>query len=105
MCDARELKQFEVAHTWLRQFSKTARFYSRGTSYALKHICERENETYICNGVLIAAAIAEGFRIKPAGRVSTGPVGGNPYVFLNISPDVANEQEREERRVAEKRGR
>ena len=66
-----------------------AAIYTRGDSYGIKHIAEREKNTYITNGAFIAAAIAEGFQIKRAGSA-----GADPNVFLNISPEVANERER-----------
>jgi hypothetical protein len=44
---------------------------------------------HIPNGVSIAAAIAEGFQIKRDGK--------SPNAFLNISAEVANEQERDRR--------
>jgi hypothetical protein len=63
---------------WLRQFNKTKTLNKRsGTSYGLKHVAE-EDIGYITNGVFIAAAIAEGFRVK---RCSDNSPNGR----LNIS--------------------
>jgi hypothetical protein len=48
-----------------------------GTSYGLKHVAEEEI-CYMPNGIFIAAAIAEGFRVK---RVSYA----SPNAQFNIS--------------------
>jgi hypothetical protein len=51
-------------------------FNKRGTSYGLKHIAEHDMG-YCTNGVFIAAAIAEGFRVRREGR--------SPNAVFNIS--------------------
>jgi hypothetical protein len=67
------LAQFLAACRWLSQFAKTKSLNRRGTSYGLKHIAERDIG-YITNGVFIAAAIAEGFRVRREGRRSPNAV-------------------------------
>jgi hypothetical protein len=71
------LVQFLTACRWLGQFAKIKVLNKRGTSYGLKHIAEKEIG-YVTNGVFIAAAIAEGFRVRREGRRS-------PNAVLNIS--------------------
>jgi hypothetical protein len=61
------LAAFTAARAWLRQFSKLKRVNQRGTSYG-----------YITNGVFIAAAIAEGYRVRRTR-------GGSPNAWFNIS--------------------
>jgi hypothetical protein len=51
----------------------------KGTSYGLKHIAVEEIG-YITNGVFIAAAIAEGFRVVR--------IDDSPNALLNISSKV-----------------
>ena len=70
----RSLAQFVAARGWLRRFDKIKTVNNRGTSYGLKHVAEHDIG-YVTNGVFIAAAIAEGFTIKPEG----------PNARLNIS--------------------
>jgi hypothetical protein len=60
----------------LRQFAKMKTLNQRGTSYRLKHVAE-EDIGYITNGVLIAAAIAEGFRVERQEE--------SPNALLNIA--------------------
>jgi hypothetical protein len=73
----RSLAQFEAARQWLRRFPKRATLNTSGTSYGLKHAAEYAIG-YTTNGVFIAAAVAEGFKIKLSHP-------GSPNVFLNIS--------------------
>jgi hypothetical protein len=74
--EPRSLAQFLAARQWLRQFAKIGSFNKRGTSYGLKHVAAHDMG-YCTNGVFIAAAIAEGFRVRREGR--------SPNVVLNIS--------------------
>jgi hypothetical protein len=74
--EPRSLAQFLAACRWLGQFAKIKSFNKRGTSYGLKHIAERDIG-YVTNGVFIAAAIAEGFRVRREGR--------SPNAVFNIS--------------------
>jgi hypothetical protein len=70
------LAAFIAARHWLAAFPKIKTFSQKGTSYGLKHVAENEIG-YLANGVFIAAAIAEGFRIAR--------MGDSPNVLLNIS--------------------
>ena len=74
--EPRSLAQFLAACRWLSQFAKIKTLNKRGTSYGLKHVAEREIG-YCTNGVFIAAAIAEGFRVRREGR--------SPNAVFNIS--------------------
>ena len=60
--EPRSLAQFLAACRWLGQFAKIKSFNKRGTSYGLKHVAAHDIG-YITDGVFIAAAIAEGFRV------------------------------------------
>jgi hypothetical protein len=82
------LKEFECALSFVERLAKTKTFRMRGTSYGLKHCAERfcragpyrgrEDEAYISNGALIAAALASGFKIKRSCSYS-------PNVHINVS--------------------
>jgi hypothetical protein len=74
--DPRSLAEFAAARGWLRQFAKLKTFNKRGSSYALKHIAERDIG-YVSNGAFIAAAIAEGFSVQR--------VGNSPNAWFNSS--------------------
>jgi hypothetical protein len=63
ICEPRSLAQFMAARRWLRQFIKTKALSDKGSSYGLKHVAERDIG-YLTNGVFIAAAIAEGFKVR-----------------------------------------
>jgi len=71
------INAFVDARMWLRDRQKQKTFNRTGTSYGWKHVAEREMETYIPNGLFIAAAIEEGFCIQRE--------RGTPNVFLNIA--------------------
>ena len=73
--DPRSLAQFTVGRGWLRQFSKLRSLNQRGSSYGLKHIAEHDIG-YVTNGVFIAAAIAEGFKVQREGN--------SPNALFNI---------------------
>jgi hypothetical protein len=70
------LAAFVATRIWLRQFNKIKTLNRTGTSYGLKHVAECD-VGYITNGVFIAAAFAEGFRVAR--------VGNSPNAWLNIS--------------------
>jgi hypothetical protein len=70
------LAAFVVTRAWLRQHNKLKTINKSGTSYGLKHSAEHDIG-YITNGVFIAAAVAEGFRVVR--------VGDTPNAWLNIS--------------------
>ena len=77
MFEERSLEQFETMCGWLRQFTKIKTMNRTGTSYGLKHVAAR-SVGYCTNGVFIAAAIAEGFRVQPTDQ-------GSPNALINIS--------------------
>jgi hypothetical protein len=74
--EPRSLAQFLTAREWLRQFAKIKSLNKRGISYGLKHVAAHDMG-YCTNGVFIAAAIAEGFRVRREGR--------SPNAVFNIS--------------------
>jgi hypothetical protein len=74
---SRSLASFIAARLWLSRFAKTKALNRRGSSYFLKHVAERDIG-YLTNGVFIAAAIAEGFRVQRVGR-------DNANAWLNIA--------------------
>jgi hypothetical protein len=57
------LAQFLAARRWLAGFAKLKSLNQRGSSYGLKHHAAHDIG-YVTNGVFIAAAIAEGFRVQ-----------------------------------------
>ena len=67
---------FIKSRTWLAQYPKQKAFNQIATSYGWKHKAERDCESYFPNGVFIAAAIAEGFKLQR--------VRGTPNALLNI---------------------
>jgi hypothetical protein len=77
--DARSIAAFIATRYWLADFPKIKTLNQKGTSYGLKHIAEEEIG-YITNGVFIAAAIAEGFRVVR--------IDDSPNALLNISSKV-----------------
>jgi hypothetical protein len=83
----RSLAQFMAARSWLGRFRKIKAPNRRGTSYGLKH-CAEDDIGYSTNGVFIAAAIAEGFKICRSGLSS-------PNVWLNVSTEAWRYTERE----------
>ena len=72
----RSLAQFMAARAWLRRFRKIRKLSPPGSSYGLKHRAEYDIG-YITNGVFIAAAIAEGFKVER--------IRSSPNAQLNIS--------------------
>jgi hypothetical protein len=77
LLEDRSLAQFTLARRWLGKFSKIRAHNSIGTSYGLKHVAGPDIG-YVTNGVFIAAALAEGFSIKP-------DHSGSPNARFNIS--------------------
>jgi hypothetical protein len=71
------LAAFIKTREWLSRHGKRKTLNKMGTSYGLKHVCEKD-VGYITNGVFIAAAIAEGFHVRRTDW-------GSPNAFLNIS--------------------
>lgn len=70
------LVDFMAARRWLSRFDKIKTLNQRGTSYGLKHVAAYDIG-YTTNGVFIAAAIAEGFRVQRDGN--------GPNALFNIS--------------------
>jgi len=66
MLKPRSLEQFQLARGWLHQFAKVGKSSKLGTSDGLKHVAERDIGC-VTNGMFIAAAIAEGFKIEREG--------------------------------------
>lgn len=54
-------------------------------SYALKHVIEKENHTYIANGTLIAAAIYLGLRLKTYRGFKNSP---NTYILTHKLEEI-----------------
>jgi hypothetical protein len=77
----RSLAGFVAARAWLSRYNKIKTPSKRGTSYGLKHIAAKEIG-YTTNGVFIAAAIAEGFRVVRD--------RDTPNALLNISAAAWN---------------
>jgi hypothetical protein len=72
------LDDFERARCWLRTKPRTVDINkSAGSSYGLKHVAEVDIG-YTTNGVFIAAAMAEGFKVKRCYHDS-------PNAWINIS--------------------
>jgi hypothetical protein len=72
------LDDFERARCWLRTKPRTADVNkSAGFSYGLKHVAEVDIG-YVTNGVFIAAAMAEGFKVKRC-------YPDSPNAWINIS--------------------
>jgi hypothetical protein len=71
------LAQFEKARAWLARQGRTCNISSSaGSSYGIRHVAEN-TIGYVANGVFIAAAYAEGFRVR---HIET-----SPHAWLNIS--------------------
>lgn len=82
------LRQIETCVEWLKH-KKTQKTISRSsTSYAIKHIIERELNTYVCNGSLIAAVIYLGI---PYERMEDSP---NIQVAIGIKELYKNDPHR-----------
>jgi hypothetical protein len=71
--EPKSLAAFLVTRVWLRQFRKLRHLNKTGSTYGLKHVAEHD-VGYITNGVFIAAALAEGFRVKRIGYTPNGYV-------------------------------
>lgn len=74
LLDPRALNGFVRARDWLARQARTKGLNQYGTSYGLKHVAAH-SAGYVTNGVFIAAALAEGFKVKRTG----------PNAYLNIS--------------------
>lgn len=81
------LQQFGLAILFLHPHSKIKSFNRATNTYDIKHMAERfpgatgyypDNGSYVSNGMLIAAALALGFKAEPTRA-------GSHYAHLNIS--------------------
>jgi hypothetical protein len=70
----------KAALRWLQDF-KVSTQWTQATSYALKHILERETGVYIENGRFIVAALLRGFDMKFS-------AGDSSAVFKMFRPAV-----------------
>jgi hypothetical protein len=52
---------FRLVYDWLGRVERRRAINTSTGSYGLKHVVERIIETYVANGVMIAAALARGF--------------------------------------------
>ena len=58
------LVQFKSACEWVGLMEPIKTIYPRPSSYGLKHTAEKYMDTYITNGVFIAAALHFGYRYR-----------------------------------------
>jgi len=58
------LEQFKSACDWVRLMKPIKTIYPRPSSYGLKHTAENYMDTYITNGVFIAAALHFGYQYR-----------------------------------------
>jgi hypothetical protein len=77
--EADDIKQIETCINWLSAKAIDASINRDVTSYSIKHIIERELNTYIANGCFIAAVIHLGIPYKKK--------TGSPNVYVAISSD------------------
>lgn len=101
------IDQFELAWIYLSRQKKIKSFNQRIGSYGLKHRAENLQRVYgmfeplgnyVSNGMLIAAAYARGFEVKPMGH-------DNYNAWINISMATVNQSRgRVPRTGAEDRG-
>lgn len=75
--DAEKIKQIETCVDWLKSKKLQKNFNKRTSSYGIKHIIEREQNTYIANGCFIAAVIKFGIPYKRKDN--------SPNIFVPIS--------------------
>lgn len=77
--------QVQAVCRWLRRevpqapVRQPARMRRQVNSYWVKHIAERALGTYVPNGVLIAAALSEGYPVSP----SDDPLDPNMYFGMD----------------------
>lgn len=73
---------FDAASFWIVELlEKRKTINKKYNSYGMKHLCEEFLDTYIANGVLIAAMLNQGYEWKQC----INPVGLNPNVMFNVS--------------------
>jgi len=74
-CFVTESYEFAVCNRWLSTKQKIKTINNKISSYGLKQKVEKRYGEYVSNGVFIAAALYNGFKIKKSG----------PNAFFNIS--------------------
>lgn len=77
--EADDIKQIETCINWLNAKAIDTSINEDVTSYSIKHIIERELNTYVANGCFIAAVIHLGIPYKKK--------TGSPNVCVAISLD------------------
>jgi len=91
LLETRSLEQFGKARDWLAGKPRTIRVNpSAGSSYGLKHLAEHDIG-YVTNGVFIAAALAEGFKLEVP--------RGSPNAWFNIGKRAITEARSAARRA------
>jgi hypothetical protein len=79
------LKQIETCVKWLKGKVVNRKINRITTSYGIKHIIERELNTYVCNGAFIAATIALDI---PYERIPNSP---NVFVAISVKELYKND--------------
>ncbi len=79
------LRQIETCIEWLRNKKVQKTMNRQCTSYGIKHIVERELNTYVCNGSFIAAVICLGIPYK---KIEDSP---NIYVAISLKELYKND--------------
>lgn len=70
--------QVATCRRWIRWFARPRKSFDlRTSSYGLKHQVESWAGRYVTNGAFIAAALAEGYRVKQ--------IHGGPNAHFNMS--------------------
>ena len=78
------IKEVEKAIRWLKNNKTIYSFNRKWTTYGLKHIAERDQNTYIPNGAFICGAIGLGYKVKP--------IHNSPNAYINISSSLRGEK-------------
>jgi hypothetical protein len=64
-------KQVALCREWLRAFIRPrTRFNAEYSSYVLKHRVQAWADEYVSNGAFIVAAMREGYRVQPRGKLN-----------------------------------
>ena len=78
------VKEVDKAIRWLKYNKTRESFNRRWTTYGLKHIAEKDQDTYIPNGAFICGAIGLGYKVKP--------IHNSPNAYINISSSLRGEK-------------
>jgi hypothetical protein len=97
MFEPETLSEFEATRDWLRQFPKLKAINRSRLSRDLKLVVEGALGRPIAHGVLLAAALAEGFEVKH-NLSNPDPASCTPDVYLNISNKAWNVTKRKDPR-------